>query len=136
MFDWDRILSFEGNTAPYLLYAFTRTQRILERAADARFAEIDLVNQGEKLEAAERDLALHLARFVETLEGVAASAEPHRLCSYLWQLSSRLMKFYETSPVLTSEGATRARRLVLCQRTADTLKQGLELLGLETLDRM
>ena len=136
VFDWDRILSFEGNTAPYLLYAFTRTQRILERAADARFAEIDLVNQGEKLEAAERDLALHLARFVETLEGVAASAEPHRLCSYLWQLSSRLMKFYETSPVLTSEGATRARRLVLCQRTADTLKQGLELLGLETLDRM
>lgn len=135
VFDWDRILSFEGNTAPYLLYAFTRTRRILEKAQGA--ASISSESLGNyKLQSSERDLALHLARFSETLEGVAATAEPHRLCAYLWQLSALLMKFYESSPVLTSQGETRALRLLLCERTAETLKQGLELLGLETLERM
>ncbi len=135
VFNWDRILSFEGNTAPYLLYAFTRTRRILEKAQVV--ASLDSASLGDyRLEPSERDLALHLARFTETLEGVATSAEPHRLCAYLWQLSARLMKFYESSPVLTSQGETRTLRLLLCERTAETLKQGLELLGLETLDRM
>ena len=136
VFDWDRVLSFEGNTAPYLLYAFTRTQRILEKAEGAA-SSLDMASlSGVKLEPSERELALHLARFTETLQGVAASAEPHRLCTYLWQLSAQLMKFYESSPVLKSKGETRTLRLLLCQRTAQTLKQGFELLGLETLDRM
>ena len=131
VFDWDRMLSFEGNTAPYLLYAYTRTRRILEKAPRATEDFWQAV-----LTTSERDLALHLARFQETLESVVSSAEPHRLCTYLWQLSALLMKFYESSPVLTSEGATRAMRLRLCERTAETLKQGLNLLGLETLERM
>lgn len=136
VFDWNHILSFEGNTAPYLLYAFTRTQRILEKAQDAEPSLNTAALSDYRLEPAERGLALHLVRFTETLHSVAASAEPHRLCTYLWQLSSLLMKFYESSPVLASKGETRALRLLLCQRTSQTLKQGLELLGLETLERM
>jgi len=131
VFDWDRMLSFEGNTAPYLLYAYTRTKRILDKAPRAR---ADFAHTA--LGTTERDLALHLARFPETLGSVAISAEPHRLCTYLWQLSALLMKFYESSPVLKSEGATQALRLRLCERTAETLKRGLELLGIETLERM
>ena len=134
VFDWNRMLSFEGNTAPYLLYAYTRVRRILEKAPRTRGDSDDGMNT--TLAASERELALHLARFPETLESVASSAEPHRLCMYLWQLSSLLMKFYESSPVLKSEGATQARRLRLCERTAQTLRQGLELLGIETLERM
>ena len=130
VFDWDRMLSFEGNTAPYLLYAYTRTRRILEKAPEKHEPLAD------SLAPTERDLALHLARFPETLESVATSAEPHRLCTYLWQLSSLLMRFYESSPVLKSEGRTRASRLFLCERTAETLQVGLGLLGLETLERM
>ncbi len=136
VFDWGRILSFEGNTAPYLLYAFTRTQRILEKAQGTVSSSDTDSLSGLRLESPERDLALHLARFTETLHSVANSAEPHRLCAYLWQLSALLMKFYESSPVLTSRGETRNIRLLLCQRTAQTLKQGLELLGLKTLERM
>ena len=136
VFDWNRILSFEGNTAPYLLYAFTRTQRILEKARSPASSLDTKSLSGFRLEPSERDLALHLARFTETLQAVAASAEPHRLCAYLWQLSSLLMKFYESSPVLKSQGKTRTLRLLLCDRTAETLRQGLDLLGLETLDRM
>lgn len=136
VFDWDRILSFEGNTAPYLLYAFTRTQRILEKAHGAASSLHAESFRSCRLEPSERDLALHLARFTETLESVASSAEPHRLCAYLYQLSSLLMKFYESSPVLKSKGEIRALRLLICERTAETLKQGLELLGLETLERM
>ncbi len=131
VFDWDRMLSFEGNTAPYLLYAYTRTKRILDKAPRAR---ADFAHTA--LGTTERDLALHLARFPGTLGSVAISAEPHRLCTYLWQLSALLMKFYESSPVLKSEGATQALRLRLCERTAETLKRGLELLGIETLERM
>lgn len=136
LFDWNRILSFEGNTAPYLLYAFTRTKRILEKAGDAAIGEPDAADWKPPLDSTERDLALHLAQFAETLDGVAVSAEPHRLCNYLWQLAAKFMRFYETSPVLGSEGALRALRLALCKRTADTLGQGLELLGIETLERM
>ena len=136
VFDWNRILSFEGNTAPYLLYAFTRTQRILEKSQSVA-ASLDTTSlNGLKLNSPERDLALHLARFTETLQAIATSAEPHRMCAYLWQLSSLLMKFYESSPVLKSQGKTRTLRLLLCERTANTLGQGLELLGLETLERM
>ncbi len=131
VFHWNRMLSFEGNTAPYLLYAYTRAKRILEKAprTQADFTQA-------RLDPAERDLALHLARFQETLDSVATSAEPHRLCTYLWQLAALLMKFYESSPVLKSTGVTQAMRLRLCERTAETLKQGLELLGIETLERM
>ena len=120
VFDWNRILSFEGNTAPYLLYAFTRTQRILEKARSPASSLDTESLSGLRLEPSERDLALHLARFTETLQAVAASAEPHRLCAYLWQLSSLLMKFYESSPVLKSQGKTRTLRLLLCHRTAET----------------
>lgn len=136
VFDWNRILSFEGNTAPYLLYAFTRTKRILEKAGDAALGQPDASDYEGRLDERERQLALHLAQFTETLEGVAASAEPHRLCNYLWRLAAKFMRFYETSPVLGSEGATRVMRLALCERTANTLKQGLQLLGIETLERM
>ena len=139
VFDWDRILSFEGNTAPYLLYALTRTRRILGKASKSSAAESDQAVQAlgsRRFEPVERELALHLAQFPEVLERAAISAQPHRLCTYLWELATRLMKFYESSPVLTSEGATYVLRLALCERTAATLDKGLELLGIETLDRM
>ncbi len=136
VFDWDRILSFEGNTAPYLLYACTRTKRILGKAADIWHPGDAAALADYQLNPTERELALHLARFPEALASVAATAEPHRLCSYLWQLSNRLMKFYESSPVLTSDGHTRMLRLLLCERTVHTLETGLQLLGLHTPERM
>ena len=85
---------------------------------------------------AERALALVLARFQETVDDVAETALPHYLCSYLYELAARYMQFYEQCPVLNADAATRASRLLLCRRVADTLKQGLALLGIETVERM
>jgi arginyl-tRNA synthetase len=133
VFDWDTMLSFDGNTAPYLQYAYTRIVSLFRRG------DIDpntLTGRVELGAPAERGLALALARFQEVVDAVAADALPHQLCAYLYDLAARYMQFYERCPVLSSEGTTRASRLLLCKRTADTLKFGLSLLGIETVDRM
>lgn len=132
VFDWDTMLSFEGNTAPYLLYAYARIRSIFRRAdldAEARYSIA--------VEAAEeKALALKLMQFTEAVEALAEDCLPNQLCLYLYELSGLFMKFYEACPVLKAEGATQQSRLGLCQLTARTLKQGLGLLGITTLEQM
>ncbi len=133
VFDWDTMLAFDGNTAPYLQYAYTRIVSLFRRGQ----VWAEELKGTVSLEApAERALALVLARFQETVDDVADTALPHYLCSYLYELAARYMQFYEQCPVLNADAATRASRLLLCRRVADTLKQGLALLGIETVDRM
>ncbi|XZG68829.1 arginine--tRNA ligase [Chitinibacteraceae bacterium HSL-7] len=131
VFDWNTMLSFEGNTAPYLQYAYTRLSSIF-RQAGAFDAHAALVIE----DAAEHQLALQLAQFPDLIRQVASEACPHFLCAYLYQLATRFSRFYEACPVLKSEGATRASRLALCAATAHTLKTGLGLLGIAVLEEM
>ena len=132
IFDWDSMLSFEGNTAPYLLYAYARIRSIFRRAGfdtEARYA-ISIET------AEEQALALKLLQFTESVELLADDCLPNQLCLYLYELSGLFMKFYEACPVLKAEGAIQISRLGLCQLTALTLKQGLKLLGISTLEQM
>ena len=131
LFDWNAMLSFEGNTAPYLQYAYARIQSIF---AKGRVDPDSLVGKPAIQEPQEHALALRLARFQETLEQVAATVMPHHLCTYLYDLAAAFMRFYEHCPVLDSDA--RRDRLLLCRYTAATLARGLELLGIETVDRM
>ena len=135
IFSWDSMLSFEGNTAPYLQYAYTRIQSIFRKAgisADSLDGELKLAEPQEKA------LAMKLMQFGEAVEQVARDAYPHQLCNYLYELASLYMKFYEACPILRSdvEAAQRDSRLRLCRSTATTLQAGLELLGIETMERM
>ncbi|MDA1073663.1 MAG: arginine--tRNA ligase [Proteobacteria bacterium] len=133
VFDWDLMLSFDGNTSPYLQYAYSRISSIFSRGEVDRAA---LSGTPILNEEAEVNLGLSLIRFQETLEQIAAEGFPHHLCAYLYDLATRFMQFYETCPVLTSEGATRHSRLLLAARTAQTLQEGLNLLGIRTIERM
>lgn len=135
VFDWDTMLAFEGNTAPYLLYAYTRIKSIFRRAG---VAESDLTGEILVEEPSERDLALKLNRFSETIEQAAREGTPHVLCSYLYDLSGAFMSFYENCPV-NKEGVSepiKNSRLQLCALTAHILKTGLDLLGIETVEQM
>lgn len=140
VFDWDSMLSFEGNTAPYLQYAYTRIQSIFRKASviNEKPGLVNVANPIVISEAAERKLALQLLGFTDTLEQVAKEAYPHILCNYLYDLASCFMSFYEHCPILKGgiDPAIRNSRLVICQITANTLSQGLELLGIETMDSM
>ena len=133
-FNFELMLSFEGNTAPYLLYAYTRVASILRKLGKG-VAEIG----GQiRIEAPqEQALAGKLAQFADTLNNVAGKGEPHLLCAYLYDLAGLFSSFYENCPILAAEDeATQQSRLRLAALTGRTLKQGLELLGLETLERM
>ncbi len=133
VFDWDQMLALEGNTAPYLMYAYTRIRSVFRRG------EVDpgaLSGAIRIQDPAEHWLAVQLLRLQETLEQVAEDGFPHLLCAYLFELASLFMRFYEACPILTAEGSLRDSRLLLCQRSADTLKTGLGLLGIETVERM
>ena len=134
VFDWDAMLSFDGNTAPYLQYAYARIQSLFRRAgADPA----DLADATPTLDtAAEQHLALMLLRFQETLEAVAAEALPHYLCGYVYELAGAFMRFYETCAVLDAPPAIRRSRLRLCALTAGTLQRGLGLLGIDAVERM
>ncbi len=134
VFNWDKMLSFNGNTAPYLQYAYTRTRSVLRKA------QADGIEPGrnELVLAAPEELSLarHLINFGLTLEAMAEDYRPNYLCNYLFELAGRYSKFYEACPVLKSEGATRASRLALCDATGRVLQQGLKILGIETLEQM
>ncbi|MDE1462515.1 arginine--tRNA ligase [Spartinivicinus poritis] len=135
VFNWDLMLSFEGNTAPYLQYAYSRVQSIFRKA------ELDPANiRGEVLIVSlqEKSLSLKLSQFEEVLQQVANEAYPHILCNYLYELASCYMSFYESCPILKSDVDEKSRnsRLLLCHLTGRVLKQGLELLGIETMDKM
>lgn len=134
VFSFEQMLSFEGNTAPYLLYAYTRVASIFRRG------EIDAETLQGSIrleEEVEKDLAGKLAQFGEVVQRVAERGWPHLLCGYLYDLSGIFSSFYQGCPVLNCEDAAiRASRLKLARLTARTLQQGLALLGIETLERM
>ena len=131
VFDWDAMLSFEGNTAPYLQYAYTRVQSVFRKAG-----EWDATAPTVLTEPLEKQLAAELLKFEDVLQSVADTAYPHYLAAYLYQIATLFSRFYEACPILKSEGATRKSRLQLAKLTGDTLKQGLELLGIDVLDVM
>ena len=131
VFDWDAMLSFEGNTAPYLQYAYTRVQSVLRKAG-----EWDATAPTVLTEPLEKQLAAELLKFEDVLQSVADTAYPHYLAAYLYQTATLFSRFYEACPILKSEGATRNSRLQLAKLTGDTLKQGLDLLGIDVLDVM
>ena len=133
-FNFELMLSFEGNTAPYLLYAYTRVASVF-RKLGKDFSEVD----GQiRLEAPQEiDLATKLAQFGEVLNNVADKGTPHILCAYLYDLAGLFSSFYEHCPILSAnDQATQQSRLRLAALSGRTLKQGLELLGLHTLERM
>ncbi len=135
MFDWERMLSFDGNTAPYLQYAHARICSIFRRAGLERESVRSVVPVlGEPQEKA---LALTLLQFDSTVHDTLDKFSPHRLCTYLFELAQAFTAFYEACPVL-KDGyeATRESRLALCDITARTLNQGLALLGIEAPERM
>lgn len=134
VFDWDRMLAFEGNTAPYLMYAHARIRSILRKAGMAHGQEAALPVLLEAPE--EKALGLHLLGLGSVVEKTAESLQPHRVCLYLYDLASLFSGFYEKCPVLKSEGATKDSRLALCGLTARVLAQGLSLLGIGAPQQM
>ena len=133
IFSWDKMLALQGNTAPYLQYAYTRIKSIFRK----QNPESRIQNPGLKLAALEEiALAKHLLNFGLTLEAVAEEYRPNFLCNYLYELAGKFTSFYENCPVLKADNATRASRLALCDLTARVLKQGLETLGIETVEQM
>ncbi len=133
IFNWETMLSFEGNTAPYLQYAHARIRSIFAKAG-----EIDTSAAISLKEASEHQLALTLLRFSEALEIVEKDGTPNTLCNYLFELAGNFMTFYEACPILKDDVAAEDRnsRLQLAQLTANTLKTGLGLLGIEAPERM
>lgn len=134
VFDYDRMLSFEGNTGPYLQYAHARICSIFRRAEiSPSSAQGPLVIEAPQ----ERALALHLLGFGSVLQNVAESLELQRLCTYLYELATLFMAFYEHCPVLKAESEPlRVSRLALAAASAKTLESGLGLLGIDAPQRM
>src|SRR5437588_640780 len=133
VFDWDRMLSFDGNTAPYLQYAHARIRSIFRRG------EIDVPGGGAPTvtETPERDLALQLLAFDGSLQATAELLQPHRLCTYLFEVATAFTAFYEACPVLRAPSEElRRSRLRLCDLTGRVLACGLGLLGIDAPDRM
>ena len=133
IFNWKTMLSFEGATAPYLQYAYSRIQSIFSKAGTVNNdAVIDIIEPQEKA------LALKLLQLEDVVDAVISECTPNLLCNYLYELASLYMSFYEACPIL-KEGISdevKSSRLALCKVVADTLKQGLDILGIETMERM
>ena len=135
VFSWEKMLSLQGNTAPYLQYGYARIRSIFRKAGEPSNRQSS--SAGAQLGAPEElALAKHLLNFGMTLEAVAEAYRPNFLCNYLYDLSGHFARFYEACPVLKAEAAERASRLVLCDVTARVLKQGLNVLGIEVLEQM
>jgi arginyl-tRNA synthetase len=134
VFSWDKMLSFQGNTAPYLQNAYVRIRSIFRKAEtegiSTAVAPIVIADQ------AERALGLQIIQFGEVLHTVLEDQRPNLLCLYLYELADRFHKFYEACPVLKSEGAVRSSRLALAALTAEILKDGLGLLGIRVPEKM
>lgn len=133
IFDWDNMLAFEGNTAPYMQYAYTRIASIFKRAdVELKDLTFPIVINDEK----EQALLSKLLQFEEAVQSVAREGQPHLMCTYLFELAGLFSSFYEACPILNAEEAVKQSRLKLALLTANTLKKGLDLLGIETLERM
>ena len=134
IFNFDQMLSFEGNTAPYLLYAYTRVASIFDKAGlDMNSFSSDIALNEEK----EKDLANKLMKFGEVLQRVTERGQPHILCTYIYELAGLFSSFYEHCPVLAADTEEQKNsRLALSALTGKTLQQGLDLLGIKTLQKM
>ena len=135
IFNWKTMLSFEGATAPYLQYAYSRIQSIFSKAALDLSQTPAIINI---LEPQEKSLALKLLQLEDVIDAVISECMPNLLCNYLYELASLYMSFYEACPIL-KEGIdidVKNSRLALCQIISNTLKQGLDILGIETMERM
>ena len=140
LFDWDRMISFRGNTGPYLQYATARIRSIFRRAADAGTGDAEAAARSAGVAIAagpERALALRLLSFGAMVTQLGETAEPHRLCAYLFDVASLFTTFYEECPVLKAEPESlRVSRLALCALTLAVLTKGLGLLGVPVPERM
>ncbi|MDN5804639.1 MAG: arginine--tRNA ligase, partial [Microlunatus sp.] len=134
VFDVDRMVRTAGNTGPYLQYAHARLAQLLRRAAAEGLVVPDKIAVLD--EPAEQTLALLLTRFGDVVTEVADTLQPHRLCGYLYELAGALSVFYEQCPVLKSDSEIRGSRLALCRLTKRVLASGLDMLGIEALERM
>ncbi|MCU7555104.1 arginine--tRNA ligase [Alteromonas sp. ASW11-19] len=135
MFNWDSMLSFEGNTAPYLQYAYTRVKSIFRKAG---VSLATLPGEITLTEPQEHHLAVLLMQFEEVINVVSRDATPHVLCTYLYDVASAFMSFYEACPILKDDTAqpVRESRLALAALVSRTLERGLALLGIDTLEKM
>jgi arginyl-tRNA synthetase len=133
VFDWNKMLAFDGNTAPYVLNAYVRIQSIFRRSEEAPDAAYTL---GVPTHPKERNILIQLLRWQSTVEQVAQEQRPHYLCFYLFELAGLFHQFFEECPVLKAEPALRQHRLAICRATANTLRKGCELLGIPTLEVM
>jgi arginyl-tRNA synthetase len=137
VFSWDKMLSLQGNTAPYLLYSYVRIRSIFRKAEDAGIARNQWEGSKARLtEPAEVALGKKLLQFGEVVPQVLEEYRPNILCNYLFELASAFHTFFEACPVIKSEGPTRGSRLVLCETAARVLRCGLGLLGIEVPERM
>jgi arginyl-tRNA synthetase len=132
VFDWKRMLAFDGNTAPYLMYAHARIRSILRKAKEAGAAPGPISLEAPQ----ERALGLAVVQLAGTLDRAAEGLQPSRICAFLYDVATAFTGFYESCPVLKAEGATRASRLALADVTAQTLALGLGLLGIGAPDQM
>ncbi len=132
IFDWDRMLSLSGDTAPYLQNSYVRVRSIFRKAGEDALQETTITLQ----EPAEIHLARLLSRYSEVVPATLDDCRPNLLTSYLYELARAFHSFYEACPVLRSEGATRSSRLQLCELTSRVLQQGMSLLGIAMPERM
>ena len=135
VFDWDNMLSFEGNTAPYMQYAYTRIRSIFNRSqialSEVEQAQLSITDEKE------RALAIKLLQFEEAVQVVGKDGTPHVLCAYLYELAGAFSSFYENCPILNHDDQqVKLSRLKLALLTERTLKQGLDLLGIKTVEKM
>jgi arginyl-tRNA synthetase len=136
VFDWDRMLAFEGNTAPYLQYACARVASIVRRAGDEA---ADLAGTAINVDVPqERALAMSLLAFDAAVHDTIDKLGPHRLCTYLFDLAQTFTSFYDACPVMKDDVPTDVRRsrLTLCELTLRVLSTGLGLLGIDVPERM
>jgi len=136
VFSWDKMLAFDGNTAPYLQNAYVRVYGIYRKAKSMRI-DVAIDYAAIRLESPfEIALAKHILRLGEVIDIVARDLKPHTLCTYLYELATRYHAFFENCPVLQSDESTRASRLAICDATARALALGLDLLGIEHPEQM
>lgn len=132
IFDWDKMLALQGNTAPYLQYAYTRVRSIFRKVDAPDFTTVELLLEAPE----EQALAKHLMNYGQALEMVAQDYRPNFLCNYLFELAGHFSRFYEACPVLKAKEGERDSRLMLCELTARVLRSGLDALGIEVTEVM